>query len=474
MLVGVVSVSLVNGLTIVATVIIMFKIDWQLTLLAFTVLPFLFFINRFFTKRIRANARLRRKKEGEIASLVQEDLSQIRTIQAFSREDHEDARFNVPALQAFAAGLRSTRLQAQFSPLSTFITGLGTTLVVFLGARSVLQDRITLGTLLVLMTYLRSLYSPVKQLSKLVNVVSRATVSAERVAEILDATPEICDTPDAIEAPRLRGEVHFENVSFAYRLRDSATCGPSVLRDLNLDVPAGTTVALVGHTGAGKTTLVGLLPRFFDPLSGRVLIDGHDLRSLKLATLRNQISIVPQEAILFRASIWENIAYGSELFPPGFGKSGSSQPLTPSSALMAEIRAAADAANAHEFICQLSEGYNTIVGERGNTLSGGQRQRIAIARAMIRKAPILILDEPTTGLDSESEDLVLEAINRLKAGRTTFIIAHRLTTIRSADQIIVLEAGQIAQFGTHQDLYCSPGRYRDYYDRQFQWETAKS
>ncbi len=468
MLVGVVSVSLVNGLTIVATVFIMFRLDWQLTLVAFTVLPFLFMMNRFFTKRIRAAARERRRKEGEIASLVQEDLSLVRVIQGFNRESHEAERFEYHASQARAAGLRSVLLQSQYAPLSTFITGLGTTLIIFMGARSVLQGTLTLGTLIVLLTYLRSLYNPVKQLSKMVNVVTKATVSAERVAEILDTPPEISDVPGAIDTPPLRGQVRLENVGFAYRMRDGSL-GPPVLHNIELEIPAGTTVALVGKTGAGKTTLASMLPRFFDPVSGTVRIDGYDLRTLRLESLRRQISLVPQETVLFRATIWENIAFGSDLFAPGFGipATPGQAPSLPVPELMRRIEAAASAANAHEFICRLPEKYLTVVGERGGTLSGGQRQRIAIARAMIRAAPILILDEPTTGLDAESEDLVMEALDRLKAGRTTIVIAHRLTTVRSADLIVVLENGRIVESGTHAALYGGSGRYRDFYDRQF-------
>jgi ABC-type multidrug transport system fused ATPase/permease subunit len=471
MLVAVVSVSLVNGLTILSTVILMFMLDVQLTMIAFTVLPFLFLVNRYFTKRIRAASRERRRKEGEIASLVQENISLIRVIQSFAREDFEGERFGHSARSALSFGLLSTRLQSQFSPISTFITGLGTTLVIILGARGVLLGRVSLGTLIVLLTYLRSLYGPVKQLSRLVNTVAKATVSAERVAEVLDSVPEVQDAPGAIAAPKLIGRICFENVDFAYPRRGLTTLGPPVLADFSLEIPAGSTVALVGHTGAGKTTIANLISRFYAPTRGRILIDGYDLRDLQVDSLRQQISVVPQEAVLFRATIWENIAYGLNRhefrLPPVADPSNR-----PPAEIMQRIIDAAMAANAHEFIARLPDTYRTVIGERGSSLSGGQRQRIAIARAMIRDAPILILDEPTTGLDAKSEDLVLEAIERLKRNRTTLIIAHRLATIRSSDLIVVLENGCIAEVGTHEALYDGHGRYRDFYDRQFQMHLA--
>src|SRR5262249_13213996 len=276
--------------------------------------------------------------------------------------------------------------------------------------------------------------------AKLANVISKAQVSAERIIEILDASPEVRDQADAVEAPALRGAVDFDHVSFAYAPRGelrAGGAGPTVLRDIDLSVPAGTMVPLVGSSGAGKTTLVSLIPRFYDPTQGCVRIDGHDIRRLRLASLRRQVSVVLQEAVLFPATIWENIAYGLEEAPPGFGPTwlASLRDKPRAEAVMARVVAAAPQANAHEVIAQLPDGYDTVIGERGATLSGGQRQRIAIARAMIRDAPILILDEPTTGLDAESERLVMEALERLMRGRTTFVIAHCLSTVRRAHRI---------------------------------------
>jgi ABC-type multidrug transport system fused ATPase/permease subunit len=466
MLVSVVSVSLVNGLTVAATVALMAALNWKLTAVALCVLPALFLLTRHFNARVRGAARERRRKEGEIASMLQENLSAARLVQAFTRERHESARFAHHAAGARDAGIHSTELQARFAPLSGTITALGTTLVMYMGARAVLDGAMTLGTLIVMMAYLRSLYSPVKQLARLVNVVSKAAVSGERVAELLDVAPDVVDLPGAIEAPPFRGRVTFESISFAYRGPDF----PPVLRDVSLDVPAGATVAVVGPTGAGKTTLVSLISRFADPLSGVVRIDGHDLRTLRLAGLRRQISTVPQESVLFRATVWENIAFGLDA-----SSAADPQPAGPCQGggspcpddVMHRIIAAARAANADEFIRRLPDGYETVLGERGTTLSGGQRQRVAIARAFVRNAPILILDEPTTGLDAEAERLVLEALDRLKAHRTTFIIAHRLSTVRSADLIVFLESGQITQLGTHGQLYRAAGRYRHFCDLQW-------
>jgi ATP-binding cassette subfamily B protein len=327
----------------------------------------------------------------------------------------------------------------------------------------------TIGTLVVFMTYLRSLYAPIRQLSKLVNVTSKATISAERVAELLDTTPEIMNLPGAVDAAPFKGRVEMRNVSFAYGKRGGAAgLGETILKHIEFDIKPGTTVALIGSTGSGKSTLVNLITRFYDPTEGAVLIDGTDIRQITVQSLRNQISIVPQEAILFRASIWENIAYGCLDFPTGFGakwleeNEGTAQAIE----LMNRVYAASTASHAVEFIERLPDGYNTMLGERGATLSGGQRQRIAIARAMIRNAPILVLDEPTTGLDAESEKLVVDALDRLKQGRTTFVIAHHLSTIRKADLVFVMAHGEILERGTHAELYRPGTRYKELFDFQ--------
>jgi ATP-binding cassette, subfamily B, bacterial len=437
-----------NGLTLAGMVVIMAVMDWQFALLALSLTPLLFLIVFRYTRRIKQASRLARRKEGEVTAVAQETFAAMRLVQAFTREDYEQERFRRQNEESLSANLRTTALEAQFAPLVDILVALGTCFIIFAGTERVLQGELTVGGLLVFLSYLGQMYRPIRQLSKLTAVMSKASASAERIAEIMDTAPEIVDQPDAVAAAHVHGRVEFCGVHFAY------TPGTPVLRGIDLGVEPGQTIALVGATGAGKSTLVSLLLRFYDPHEGRILLDGVDLRRLTLASLRACISVVPQESVLFRTTIRENIAYGRP------------------EATMEEIVAAARAANAHEFIMRLPQGYETVVGERGETLSGGQRQRVAIARAMIRDAPILILDEPTSSLDAAAEALTLEALERLQRGRTTFIIAHRLSTVRMADQIVVLDGGRIVERGTHGQLYASGGRYRQLYDLQFNQSAA--
>jgi ABC-type multidrug transport system fused ATPase/permease subunit len=432
-----------NALTLAAMVLIMAMIDWQFAVLALSVTPLLFAVVYRYTRRIRQASRVARRKEGEVNAVAQETFAAVRLVRAFGRETHEDQRFRDQNEQSLSASVEANSLQAQFAPLVELVVALGTCLVAFVGAEQVLQGRMSVGGLLVFLSYLAQMYSPLRQLSKLGTVFGRATASAERVAEIMDTSLDLQDRPDAIAAVSVKGHVTFEGVSFAYGY------GSSVLHDIDLCIEPGHTVALVGATGAGKSTLVSLLQRFYDPTEGRILLDGTDLRQLTIATLRGCMSVVPQESVLFRTTIAENIAYGRP------------------SASTDEIIVAARAANAHEFILELADGYDTIVSERGQTLSGGQRQRIAIARAIVRNAPILILDEPTASLDAEAEASTLEAIHRLCQGRTTFIIAHRLSTVRSADTIVVLDHGSIIERGTHAELLARGGYYRRLLSLQF-------
>jgi ATP-binding cassette subfamily B protein len=427
------SVLVPNVALLVGMTVVMFLIDWQFTLIALAVGPPLFLVVYRYKTRIKGASRHARKLEGILASRTGEVLGAVLLVQAFTREDFEDERFSRQSSSTAAANLEATRLQAQFSPLVDVIAGVGTAIVLFVGTHRVLSGQLSLGLLLVFLSYLNSLYRPMRQLSKLAYVSSKGLASAERVTEVLEAEPDVFDAPHAQPAPALEGRVSFAGVEFAYE-EDRP-----VLRDIELVAAAGETVALVGPTGAGKSTLAGLVPRFFDPQRGKVAVDGVDVRTLQLRSLRAQTAIVPQEPILFEGSIFENIAYGRP------------------EATEADVFVAAEAALVDEFVHRLPEGYDTVVGERGATLSGGERQRVSIARALVRDAPILILDEPTSALDPRSERLLLEALENLLTGRTAFVIAHRMSTVAGADQVVVLDRGRIVEHGTHNELMRIPG-----------------
>jgi ATP-binding cassette, subfamily B, bacterial len=434
---------LVNVLTLVGMVGVMFYLNWQFTLIALSVAPFLFVIVYSFTRRIKRASRAVRKKESAVVSVLEEVLSSMRVVQAFTREDYEQRRFEQGSLESVETALRARSLKAMLPPIVEIIIAVGTCLVIWYGARLVIAGELSAGSLLVFFLYLGSMYKPMRQLAKMTDTVSKAVVGFERIREVLETERQVRNLPGARTAPRFKGEIEFEHVKFGY--------GPEqlVLKDIALKIEPGQVVALVGPTGAGKTTIISLIPRFYDPLSGRVKIDGTDVRRYKLRSLRQQISFVLQESLLFRAPVWQNIAYGKP------------------EARREEIIRAAKLANAHEFIEQLADGYDTMVGERGVTLSGGQRQRIAIARAIIRNAPILILDEPSSNLDSASEELVFDALARLMEDKTSIIIAHRLATIRRADVIFVINEGTVAERGTHQELLARGGLYAELYETQF-------
>jgi subfamily B ATP-binding cassette protein MsbA len=403
-----------------------------------------------FTRRIKQASRAVRKKEGEIASVVEEVLSSIRVVKAFAREDYEQERFERQSLETVETALRARSLKAKLAPLVEVIVAAGTCLVLWYGVGLVLDGSITPGSLLVFLIYLGKMYKPMRELSKMADTISKTAVGYERIREVIETEREVRNLPGARNAPDFKGEIEFSHVSFGYS-PDSL-----ILKDLNLHIAPGQVAALVGPTGAGKTTIASLVARFYDPTSGQVKIDGADIRKYKLKTLRRQISFVLQENLLFRAPVWQNIAYGRP------------------EASREEIIRAAKFANADEFIVRLSEGYDTMVGERGVTLSGGQRQRIAIARAIIRQAPILILDEPTSAIDAASEELVFEALDRLMKDKTSLVIAHRLATVQRADVIFVLAEGKIVQQGTHRELLARGGLYAELYEIQFRHEEPPS
>ena len=437
------SILIPNVVVLVGMMIVMFWIDWAFTLIALAVAPLLSLLAFRYKGRIRGSSKRARSLEGGLAARASEVLGAIRIVQGFTREEFEDERFSRQSSHATAANLETARLQAQFSPLVDVVAGLGTAIVLFVGTKRVLSGELSLGLLLVFLSYLGALYRPMRQLSKLAYTTSRGMASADRVIEILEEEPDVSDHPLARPAGRLRGDVQLEQVEFGYH-------GASrVLHGIDLEARPGEMVAVIGPTGAGKSTLVSLIPRFFDPQRGRVSIDGTDITRFRLASLRENVAIVPQEPILFEGTIFENIAYGR-------------RGATEDDVVQAAVDALVD-----DFVRRLPDGYETVVGERGATLSGGERQRVSIARALVRQAPILILDEPTSGLDPASERLLMQALERLVEGRTTFVIAHRMSTIAKADQVVVLDRGRIVERGTHEELMrVDDGVYRSFLELQ--------
>src|SRR3989449_3236434 len=439
---------LVNVLTLMGMVLVMFYLNWEFTLIALLVVPGLFLVVYHYTHRIKKASRAMRRKEGEVVNVLEEMLSAIRVVKAFAREDYEQQRFERESRASVETALQARNVKAKLPPLVEIIVACGTCLVLWYGARLVLAGTLTSGELLVFLLYLAKMYQPIRALSKMTDTISRASVGWERVREVLENELQTRDLPGAKRAPRFKGKIEFDRVNFSYDR------GETVLRNLSLKIEPGQLAALVGPTGAGKTTIVSLLPRFYDLSSGEIRIDGTDVRRFKIKSLREQISFVLQETLLFRATVWQNIAYGKP------------------EASRAEILHAAELANAHEFIEKLPQGYDTILGERGMTLSGGQRQRIAIARAVIRNTPILLLDEPTTGLDAASEKLVFEALDRLMQGKTVIVIAHRLSTIRRSDVIFVVQDGRIVERGNHDELLQRHGLYAELHGLQFSTEES--
>jgi ATP-binding cassette, subfamily B, bacterial len=438
---------LVDILTLFGMIAIMLHVNWQFTVVALAVVPFLFSIVYTYTRRVKKASREVRKHEGKLLSVVQEVLSSIRVVKAFAREGYEVHRLEGESLETVEAALKARALKARLVPIVNLVTAAGVCALLYFGANSALRGGLSAGSIVLFLSYITKMYKPMQDISKIMDSYSKADVGFERIQEIIATDTEVQDAPNAKRAPRFRGRIDFEHVDFAYSPERK------VLFDINLHVEPGTCIALVGPTGSGKTTIVNMVARFYDPTNGVVKIDGLDIRTLTQKSIRDQMSFVLQDTVLFSGSIWDNIAYGKP------------------EASYAEIAKAAETANAMEFIEQLPDKFNTEVGERGVTLSGGQRQRIAIARAIIRNSPILILDEPSSGLDAASEHLVFEAIDRLMQGRTSLVVAHRLSTIRNADCIYVIREGRIVENGTHDQLLRKDGLYRHLYDIQFNTET---
>jgi len=430
---------LMDILTLGGMIGVMIYVNWRFTLIALSVVPALFAVVFYLTRRIKQASRAVRKKESEMTSIVEEALTSARVIKAFAREDYEVRRFEQESLENVETALRARSLKAKLSPLVELIVAAGACLVLGYGARLALTGQISAGIMIVFLLYLGKMYKPMRDLSKETDTVSKAIVGYERIREILEIESSVRDLPLARRAPRLKGTIEFEDVSFNYEK------GEPVLKEVSFRLDAGQVAALVGPSGTGKTTIISLIPRFYDPTSGRVKIDGHDIRRFTLQSLREQMGFVLQETLLFRASVWDNIAYGKPDARPK------------------DILKAAQLANADEFIEKLPQGYATILGERGSSLSGGQRQRIAIARAVIRNTPILILDEPTAGLDAFAEQAVMDALNRLMKSRTCVVIAHRLNTIQHADTIFVIRDAVISESGSHEQLLADGGSYEELY-----------
>jgi ATP-binding cassette, subfamily B, bacterial len=415
--------------------VVMFVIDWKVGLVAATTAPLTLLTSNHFRRRIRQREHGVRAREGDIASMTQETMSSIRVVKAFGRRDHEAQRFEATSGEMMEQGVAVARLQAAFGWAITVASAISLAAVIAFGARQVIIGALSAGTLVVFIQYMRDLQGPLSGLSRLTGKLARASVRADRILEVLDEPPDVQERPGALRVRTLDGHVRFEQVRFRYGT------GAPVLHGIDLELRPGEVVAVVGPSGAGKSTLASLLLRLYDPTDGAVVVDGRDVRDLTFDSYVAQTAVVLQESLLFRTTVRENIAYGR----PG--------------ASFAEIREAARVAYADEFIEALPDGYDTVIGERGGTLSGGQRQRIAIARAVIRDAPILVLDEPTTGLDTDAEAVVLDALERLMEGRTTLLIAHKLATVRRADRVAVLEAGRIVEHDARAALLAAGGRF---------------
>ena len=437
-----------NTWLLAGMLILMLWVNWKFALVSLSMSPFLFVTVFRYKRRIKAASRRARKSTGVLAALAQETLASIRIVQGLAQEDQQDERFLAQSENHHQASLELVRYQARIAPLVDTIAAIGVTIVIWYGATRVMAGELTIGDIVLFFAYVSSLYSPMKGLARFSVDFDKATVSAERIAEVMLIRSEVADREGARKISHLAGGIEFRDVSFEYEPNQP------VLSRINLAIAPGEKVAIVGATGAGKSTFVSLIPRFYDPSAGEVWIDGQDIRNFTLQSLREQISLVLQDSLLFNGSLRENIA---------FGRPGASDE---------QIAAAAVTANADEFIQRLPEGYETIVAERGTTLSGGQKQRIAIARAILRDAPILLLDEPTSSLDSSSEHVVMEALGRAAQGRTTLIIAHRLSTVRLADRIVVLDRGRIVEEGSHIELLARNGRYAQFYHLQMTTEAV--
>ncbi len=438
-----------EGFILIGSVVAMIYLDWRLTLFTVCTFPVVLWFMEFFGKKIRKTGGRIQECTADITSVLQESVASARVIKSFVREDYEVDRFDVENRANFRANMKNAQLMATLTPVVELVPAIGVTMIIWYGGNNVINGTITAGSLVAFLTYAVNISNPIKRLTRVIGNIQKALAAAQRVFMIIDMPEEIAESRDAKQLPEVSGKVEFQNVSFAYDDKGN------VITDLSFSVKPGEVIAIVGPSGAGKSTIANLLPRFYDVNKGDIKIDGHSVREVTLDSLREQVGIVPQETMLFNGSVYNNILYGRL------------------DATKEEIEAAAKAANAHDFIMQLTDGYETKLGDRGVNLSGGQRQRIAIARAILKNPRILILDEATSALDTESERVVQEALDRLMVGRTSFVIAHRLSTVKNADKILVLEKGNLVESGTHDELLALDGLYAHLYKIQYRNKEAK-
>jgi ABC-type multidrug transport system fused ATPase/permease subunit len=436
-------------LVLVGSMAFLMTQSWRVACVAAVIVPVLALVSGHYSRLIKSASKKQRAREGELASGAQEMLTSIRVVQTYGQSGYDERRFASQSAASMEASLEAATIEARFSWVIAVLEALAIAAVVWVGVFLIDRAALTVGTLILFILVTQNMFKPARKIIKEWYTIGKVYASVERIADLLDRSPDVQDAPGAVVAPPFRGRVRFDNVSFGYRLDDDPLRGGEstrmALRNVSFEVEPGRVLAVVGYSGAGKSTIAQLLPRLYDPDVGRILIDETDIRRYTLASVRSQLSLVLQDTVLFSGTVSDNIAYGLPVANPE------------------EILRAARLANAHGFISQLPDGYDTVLGERGANLSGGQRQRIAIARAFIRNPPILVLDEPTTGLDAESGNLVIQALGTLMRGKTTIIMSHDLDLIRRSDTIAVVDGGRIVEVGSHAELLAGGGLYADLY-----------